>query len=675
MNEYLYTNVIEDHRNSSFINAVRLYANRVERQVYILNKPLTDLKYSYDFKDGLILLEASKKICFINLGSDNGGFEDYCNDVLADLYSISDSYSFKDIVGRTRTWESLLSHVSLQEIGDIEVFMQSLSLADTKERRKQEVLLSMFIGSINDIGKIGTLDIPESLLDKVKRKIQLFDTQQTRFIYQELSAENKRITIQGMSGTGKTELLLHKCKDLYTIDTNNVIGFTCFNRVLSSELQHRIPEFFDRMNATKQINPKRLMIVRAWGSYGDEYSGIYRYICFFYGIPFYSYKECRSFDSACKMAIDAIKSKRRKDPEYKQKYAYTYLFIDESQDFSKSFFDLCELATQKNLFVAGDIFQSIFESRHLNEMQPNFLLSNCYRTDPKTFMFAHALGLGLFESHKLRWLQKNEWELCGYKVEDTIKTGKAAYMLRREPIRRFEDMDANYDSLKIISSNSYQEYIILEINKLREEYPTISPDDIAIIYIDITEEDYIYSEAPEMQLRIQKELGWNANLAYETKDRKPDEVFISNKNNVKGLEFPFVFCISRKISRLPQYRNILYTVLTRSFLRSYLLLPNTVNNGLSDEMLDGGREIMEGHRMTVIVPTEKEQQEMEKWLLDVKQVKSLDERLDEIMHKKGISDMECKKKIKENFASMLSSDTTDEDLSRIVELVSKNLKV
>ena len=226
------------------------------------------------------------------------------------------------------------------------------------------------------------MDTPDSLLDKIKRKIQLFDTQQTRFIYQELSSVHKRITIQGMSGTGKTELLLHKCKDLYLVDTNNIIGFTCFNRVLSEELKHRIPEFFDRMNANKQINPQRLMIVRAWGSFGDLYSGIYRYICHYYQIPFYSFRECPSFDRVCKMAINEINKLRERCPDYNNKYAYTYLFIDESQDFSESFFKLCELVTEKNLFIAGDIFQSIFENRQLNDMKPNFLLGNCYRTDP-----------------------------------------------------------------------------------------------------------------------------------------------------------------------------------------------------------------------------------------------------------------------------------------------------
>lgn len=671
MNDYCYSNIIEDAHNKELLDAIRSYANTEQKQIYVLNKPLTDFKYSYNFKDGIIILEASKKICFVNLGGDSETFDDYCEDVLEDIYSISDNYSYKELVGRKRTWESIIIRKNITEIGDFKVFFDLQSITDPKFKRKQELLLSLFIGSINDIEKIGDLDISDSLLDKVKHKIQLFDTQQTRFIYQELNTDNKRITIQGMSGTGKTELLLHKCKDLYISNPNNIIGFTCFNKVLSSELKHRIPEFFDRMNANKQINPKRLMIVRAWGSYGDEYSGIYRYICHYYGIPFLSYRDCGSFDTACQLAIQAIK---KKIGNLENRFAYTYLFIDESQDFAPSFFDLCELVTEKNLFVAGDIFQSIFETRPLTSMKPNFLLSNCYRTDPKTFMFAHALGLGLFEKQKLRWLQNREWELCGYQIEEKIKEHKNCLVLTREPIRRFEDIDSNYNSLIIRQDNLYANYIISEINKLRQEYPTLCPEDIAIIYIDIDDDDYIYKQAPMMQIAIQKELGWNSNLAYETKDKKQGEVFISNRNNVKGLEFPFVFCISKKISRQPQYRNILYTVLTRSFLRSYLILPHDVYNGLTHNMIDGGKEIMEKHKMTIVVPTSEEQKNMEKWLLEAEQAKSLDERFDEIFSNKGITDLEVRKKIKESVVNILSPDTNDDDLSSMVLLFSKNMK-
>ena len=669
MNDYCYSNVVENNKNSQLLSKIKEYANSEKRQVYILNKPLTDFKYSYDFKDGIIILEASKKICFIDLNPNSEeNFIDYCDDVLEDIYSISDNYSCKNIVGRPRNWNDVIDKTNISEIkiDNLAEFIKLQEITDSKLKRKQEILLSLFIGSINDTEKIGGIDVPESLLEKVKRKIQLFDTQQTRFIYQELTTQNKRITIQGMSGTGKTELLLHKCKDLYLKDSDSVIGFTCFNKVLSSELKNRIPDFFDRMNANKQINPKRLMIVRAWGSLGNEYSGIYRYICHYYDVPFFSFRNCGSFDIACRNAIKAIKEKQDKEPQF----AYTYMFIDESQDFPLSFFDLCELVTEKNIFVAGDIFQSIFDIKPLNSMQPNFLLSNCYRTDPKTFMFAHALGLGLFEKQKLKWLQKKEWELCGYQLKEKIQEEKECLILTREPIRRFEDIDSDYNSLVIEKSNNYKSYVINEILKLRNDYPTLSPEDIAIIYID--DDNYIYTEAPLMQIAIQKEIGCNSNLAYETKNKKIGEIFISNKNNMKGLEFPFVFCISKRVNQIPKYRNVLYTVLTRSFLKSYLVVPEN-NNGLTEDIIAGGDEIMKTHQMTISVPTPEEQKKIENWCLKVEHAKSLDERIDEILATNNADNIDQKNKIKE-FLGQLSPDISDEELTSMISTYIKHLK-
>ena len=44
--------------------------------------------------------------------------------------------------------------------------------------------------------------------------------------------------------------------------------------------------------------------------------------------------------------------------------------------------------------------------------------------------------------------------------------------------------------------------------------------------------------------------------------------FISNKNNIKGLEFPFIICVSTDpINSDLILRNALYMIITRSFLR------------------------------------------------------------------------------------------------------------
>ena len=59
------------------------------------------------------------------------------------------------------------------------------------------------------------------------------------------------------------------------------------------------------------------------------------------------------------------------------------------------------------------------------------------------------------------------------------------------------------------------------------------------------------------------------------KNRREDSVFISNRNNIKGLEFPFVICVAQgHISRALAVRNTLYMMLTRSFLTSYFIVDN-----------------------------------------------------------------------------------------------------
>ena len=78
--------------------------------------------------------------------------------------------------------------------------------------------------------------------------------------------------------------------------------------------------------------------------------------------------------------------------------------------------------------------------------------------------------------------------------------------------------------------------------RLANEHPTLTPDDIGIILLDPG--NVIYTLADQLAISIPRELGWRVNKAHETKRRQRGELFISNRNNVKGLEFPFVICVS-----------------------------------------------------------------------------------------------------------------------------------
>jgi len=663
MNDYFFSTLEETDRNRTFLKEVSNYANKHKQQFYVLSAPLTDSKYKYNYTDGCILLSSKYKITFFTFKDvEDEDFQDYVDDVLDDVSSISDHYEYKAALGRPRVWrKNLIAELSYDEGMSIRQMLEDIKVDDSRTVRMLDMVISLFIGSINDVATI-EVEEPVNLLEKVKHKIQLFDGDQTRFIYGKTNIPGKRVTIQGLSGTGKTELLLHKLKDLYMKEETSKIGFTCHNKVLAEELRKRIPKFFNYMKVTEQIEwDERLWCVNAWGKSADENSGIYSRICHFYGIPFYNYKQ-QNFKGACSLAISELKKKQRQG---NWSFAFTYLFIDESQDFDESFFELCEIVTEKKVYIAGDIFQSIFDVKRADTVRPDFLLSKCYRTDPKTLMFAHALGMGLFEKKKLWWIEKKAWERCGYNV----KQDGNELILTREPIRRFEDAGDDYESLKISQTKNFSSSVPSLIKNIKKEYETLKPDDVCIILID--DANYIYAMADEIEQSVKRSLGWNVNKAYDTKTKVANTLFITNRNNAKGLEFPIVICYTKSIKPMASYRNTLYTMLTRSFIKSYLIFPTGEDTGLNDEIMNGVKSIMESGMMRIAMPTEQEKEEI--WTrFDIEsQPMSLHDRADKIMNDLKVKPR-SREKIFEMIKAMDTEDTYSDEMSDVLEDMIRN---
>lgn len=662
MSSYFFLHADKNAENAFFIDSLQKYSQDNRELIYVLDRPLTDNKYSYSFERGLIILSPKHKIAIVNYGKNNEEeFEDFVEDIIEDLGSISDKFMYKNVLGRPRKWrKELLDYEIDVEKDNIDSFFSQLTLKSPQEEKKIDLIISLFIGSINDIDRVKE-DVPITLLDKVKQKIQLFDGDQTRFIYQ--APAKKKIIIQGLSGTGKTELLLHKLKDLYVVDEDSRIYFTCHNRILADNLKKRIPNFFNFMKVEQQIEwQKRLWCTNAWGSGSNPNSGAYRYICGYYNIPFYRFSFHMSFSKACKKAIDAIKEK------YEGKdipHALTYMFIDESQDFDEMFFELCELVTEKYVYVAGDVFQSIFDEYISDTIEPDFLLGKCYRTDPKTLMFAHALGMGLFEESKLRWLDEKEWRDCGYNVE--IRNSN--YLLSREPLRRFEDLSEDFESIKIVEADkSFSDSIVDIIKEIKEDNETVQPDDIGIILLDNRKS--IYELADVLQIKLEGVFGWKVNKAYESKEKIPNTVLVSNRNNVKGLEFPFVICVTTKINDNPSYRNSLYTMISRSFIKTYFLTQDENRSGLTAGMKDGLKHIVENQVMVIQEPSEEEKERIKtKFEYKFKKMSHYDQmkeifnelHIDEDLHDKLM-------KITQDF------DMIDRDKTTLIEFIQDNLK-
>jgi len=564
------------------------YANTRKKQTYVLCKPLSKEDIEYEYDEAIAVFSSGMKPCLIHLGNDEDKFNDFVEDFKEDVSFLAEKFKYREKIGRKRDWQSLFEEISPDNIN-----FESHQV-DKAQARTVDLITSLMVGSINDVSKI-KLEA-DNLLDSVKSKIILFDTDQTSFVFK--GGPGKKYVIQGLAGSGKTELLLHKLKEIYSNDTESKIAFTCFNKILASSMKSRIPDFFDFMRVEKQIEwNEKLFCFQSWGSGKDPYSGIYRYICYHYEIPFGTYG-AGSLDTHCKKAIKDITNQGELN-----KKAFDYVFIDESQDFPSSFIELCELVTEKKVFVAGDVFQNIFRPIDENVNEADVLLKKCYRTDPKNLMFSHALGMGLFEKPVLRWLKPNEWDACGYNFQ--IADGRAH--LSRDPLRRFEDIPLDYESTSLHVLDDEEEMsskIISVIGDIKRRHPTTQQGDIAVIFID--RGSYIYDCIAQLKNDIRKQLGWDSNVSFETKSRHNDKLFISNINNAKGLEFPFVICFARKLQYNSSFRNALYTMMARSFLESHLMLSDKTDVEVLQKVTAGLQHLTVNNELNLRIPTQEE---------------------------------------------------------------------
>ena len=660
-----YQNFQNGEEVEEFVSKLKAYAEKSTNgnPVYVINKPLGDNKYAYTYEKAMVILVPKYRVIFLNYGKNIDAYEDYVEDFLDDVGHISDKYNYLKVLGRPRNWKKdYVVQVEYDDIKDkkIEEFLAEYRLETKEKERKGEFLISLLTGSINNIEKTG-VDYPETILEKIKRKIILFDGDQTRFIYDE--PKQKKITIQGLAGTGKTELLLHKIKELYVKTDDIKIVFICHNKILADNLRERIPEFFDFMKVDEQIKwQEKLWVMSSWGSKGNPNSGVYSYICSYYDIPFERFSYNTTFDSICKRALENL----RKIENFKP--CFDYILIDESQDFTDSFFDLCSMVTRKCLYVAGDIFQNVFEQTDVSEVNPDFLLNKCYRTDPKTLMCAHAIGMGLFEENDmLRWLEDKAWEDCGY----DYKKVDGYYDLYRRPLRRFEDLgNTGTKSIEIIveDSDKYLNRVVSIIEELKNDNPTLQPEDIGIMFLENINRNY--ELANELQIAIGEKFDWDVNIGYETKEKRKGALFISNRNNVKGLEFPFVICIMQgTLGKDLQNRNSIYMMLTRTFITSYFVIPSDNNQEKIEKIVSGISQVNCSGYLHIKEPSEEKKKELKNAIIHRTNIyKSQREIVDEIM-----DEIRVNKKDREKMYKMINLLHKEElDREKLYEIIRIN---
>jgi superfamily I DNA and RNA helicase len=172
------------------------------------------------------------------------------------------------------------------------------------------------------------------------------------------------------------------------------------------------------------------------------------------------------------------------------------------------------------------------------------------------------------------------------------------------------------------------------IEQIKKEHPSVSPEDIAVITIDNGNDTYDLMDS--IALRISTVFQWQSNKLYDTKAVRNDAISLSNINNIKGLEFPFVICLSAKrIGHHVRKRNALYMTLTRSFITSYLIINQSNNEEVIEKLQTGLTSINENNKLIFEEPRECIDQS--KLVLDVNDM-SLSQRdiVDQSFEKFGI---------------------------------------
>jgi superfamily I DNA and RNA helicase len=408
--------------------------------------------------------------------------------------------------------------------------------------------------------------------------------------------------IRGLAGSGKTIILALKAAYLHARHPDWKIAVTFNTRSLKGQFRQLINTFtIEQTN--EEPDWENLHIIHAWGAPGGgDRSGIYYNFCQLNGIEYYDFKLAQhrfgrysSFDGACQKALDDCSN---------PKGFYDAILIDEAQDFSPAFLQMCYdmLKSEKRLVYAYDELQNlnskslpspeeIFGKKddgtpkvRFGMPQQDIILEKCYRNSRPILTTAHAMGFGIYRTSPrdsntglVQMFENSQlWLEVGYEVsEGKLSDGHDVVLSRSDkssPV--FLESHSPVDDL--IQFHSFKDQkeqddwiasAILE-NLSKDE---LRADDIIVINPDPLTTRNVVGSIREQLLKN------NVNSHLAGIDSSPDVFFNADNESVtftgifraKGNEAGMVYIINAQdcyysFGNMATVRNRLFTAITRS---------------------------------------------------------------------------------------------------------------
>ena len=434
-------------------------------------------------------------------------------------------------------------------------------------------------------------------LKMLENQISCLDKYQSKAVIETVEGVQR---IRGLAGSGKTIVLALKVAYLYTMYEDKVIAVTFNSRALKGQFVQLITNFIIE-NTNEEPDWDRIRIIHAWGSRNSE--GLYFNFCRANNLVCYDYNDaCQkfgrnelAFDKVCQEAVEAAVN---------PKPLYDVILVDEAQDFSKYFLQMCYMSLPRDnrmLVYAYDELQSldnknvaapeeIFGSTHgkpnvildnSNGKAQDIVLSKCYRNSRPLLITAHSLGFGIYRKKEGReetalvqlFEDKKLWEDIGYTIkEGGIRDGEAVTLYRTdETSPAFLESHSPIDDLiqfrRFDTALQEAEWVVDDIVKnLKEE--ELKYQDIMIIHPDpkVTKSYVSHIRIMLMDRGIRSHI-----VGVQT---TPDDFFqedsiaISQIYRAKGNEAAMVYLVNSDLCargvNLSRKRNILFTAITRS---------------------------------------------------------------------------------------------------------------
>lgn len=249
--------------------------------------------------------------------------------------------------------------------------------------------------------------------------------------------------IRGIAGSGKTVVMALRAAYIhYNEDWDICVTFR--NHGLYQTHRDLIEKFYEIFSGGDSPDwGGSLTLVHGWGN--KHRNGLYRILARENDAKFFTSKEASNHFNEYNPAIKLEKVCSHLLETTEIEPQYDAILIDEAQDFTPSFFQMCReaLTEEQRLYWAEDEAQNLstLEARPLTKLfgtdndenldlaadvgdgfiaggsQGTHVMSRSFRTPRSILMTAHAFGMGLYRDEPIRTIRdQKQWDRLGYEV-------------------------------------------------------------------------------------------------------------------------------------------------------------------------------------------------------------------------------------------------------------------